>query len=198
MSDPQSCKAGDADQFHMWIGYCISAWARVEERLFEICWKALGSPKEQAAIVYYKTPSLDARITLIDELVQCTLSKCKYKNDYQKHLDLKLWHYIVKLFKSELATRRRIAHHPVGVKQSSMQFDKDEVNFIFTWFSLFISENEMLRGKAIKPETLEINHLIDHLQIVGRIQQSLGDYCFNVLAKRLQSPDEPKSHKSSG
>jgi hypothetical protein len=65
----------ERDEFYMWIGHCISAWAKVEERLFKICWHSLRAPKTQAAIVYFRTPSLDARLSLVDELVKSALPK---------------------------------------------------------------------------------------------------------------------------
>jgi antitoxin HigA-1 len=38
------------------------AWARLEEELFDLCWRSLATEKTQAAIVYFKTPGLDSRL----------------------------------------------------------------------------------------------------------------------------------------
>ena len=64
---------------HKWVGYCITPWADVEEHLFEICGKALACAKERAAIIYYKTPTVDARLSLTDELARSVLPKPKRK-----------------------------------------------------------------------------------------------------------------------
>ena len=48
------------DEFHMVMGYCIAAWAAVDEQLFLLFSDCVG-PHEQAAIIYYRTPGLDVR-----------------------------------------------------------------------------------------------------------------------------------------
>ena len=35
-------------KLHKWVGYSITAWAKIEEGLFEPCWRSLGSSKERA------------------------------------------------------------------------------------------------------------------------------------------------------
>ncbi len=57
-----------ADEFFTWLGKCITAWAQVEEHLFEICVHSLGATRHRVAIVYYRTPTLRARLDLTDEL----------------------------------------------------------------------------------------------------------------------------------
>jgi hypothetical protein len=58
----------------MMVGYCIAAWADVDEQLFRIFQDCVG-PLEQSAIIYYKTPGLDARFTLTNEIVRSILPK---------------------------------------------------------------------------------------------------------------------------
>src|ERR1700677_1619276 len=58
-----------AEEFYMWMGYCIGAWASVDELGFRILWKTLGTTEQKAAIVYFRSPSLDIRVHLIDEIV---------------------------------------------------------------------------------------------------------------------------------
>jgi hypothetical protein len=52
------------DKFYMEIGLTITRWADLEEALFELCKLALGAPEAQAAVVFYRTPSLEGRIRL--------------------------------------------------------------------------------------------------------------------------------------
>jgi len=72
MSDSHESKSVtelESDEFHMWVGYCITAWAEVDDVLFCIFRDCVG-PSEQCAIIYYKTPGLEARFSLIDEIVR--------------------------------------------------------------------------------------------------------------------------------
>jgi hypothetical protein len=60
------------DEFYIMIGQCIAAWAQVDDELFRIFRSCLG-PYEQSAIIYYRTPGLDARFGLTDEIVRSVL-----------------------------------------------------------------------------------------------------------------------------
>ena len=60
-------------QFHMLMGNAISNWARVEAYLFKICRAALGATSQRTAIVYGRTPTLEARRLLINDLLETTL-----------------------------------------------------------------------------------------------------------------------------
>jgi hypothetical protein len=98
-----------ADEFFTWLGKCITAWASVENHLFEICVSSLGTTKHRAAIVYYRTPSLDARLELTNELVLTVLPA--------RERDVKIWDNIKKEIKSLSPIRNRLAHHPVEQRQ---------------------------------------------------------------------------------
>jgi hypothetical protein len=81
----------EGPEFYMYVGYCITAWAKVEEELFDICVDLLGSKLERAAIVYYRLPSLSVRLGLVDELVASALPQRTKKNGGHDHPDLKAW-----------------------------------------------------------------------------------------------------------
>jgi hypothetical protein len=51
----KSASQREADEFHMMLGYCIAAWADVDDLLFRIFRECIG-PHLQCAIIYYKTP----------------------------------------------------------------------------------------------------------------------------------------------
>ena len=57
------------DEFHMMIGYCIAEWAGIDDELFRIFQQCTGAKEKQAAIVYYRTPALNVRLGLVDEIV---------------------------------------------------------------------------------------------------------------------------------
>jgi hypothetical protein len=97
-------------EFHMYVGFCITAWAKVEEQLFRICVECLKTSDEKTAIVYYRTPSLSARLELLDELVRATLPRKLRKSGGHDLPIVKSWKDIYGEAKNLLGTRRRIAN----------------------------------------------------------------------------------------
>src|SRR5258708_5361691 len=57
-----------SDRFHNAIGLCITEWANIDERIFRIFQTCVG-PIKQCAIIYYRTPGLDVRVNLTEEIV---------------------------------------------------------------------------------------------------------------------------------
>ena len=108
-------KPGQAasDEFHMMLGYCIAAWADVDDLLFRIFRDCIG-PYEQCAIIYYKTPGLEARFSLTDEIVRSVLPK--KKPGAHDHPSVKAWDKAIKPRQDLLSQRRRLAHHPVTMR----------------------------------------------------------------------------------
>jgi hypothetical protein len=183
----------------MWVGHCITAWAGLEDRLFEILWCILGCPQERAAIVYYKTPQLEARLTLTDELVRSILPKTG--SGTQPHPDLKAWDAVRKSISEELAVRRRIAHQPVRTGKVIIPLSGDEKSLMmsghleFSYYEIYVSENEALRGKMAKPDTLNIHDLMEHEQTVKGLALQLHAFNTDVLATHAPKPVSPNPHK---
>ena len=136
-----------AAEFYMMIGYCVAEWAKVQDELFRICHAALRCPKEQAAIVFYRTPQLDARLTLTDELVRLILPK--HTAGAHPHADLKFWNDILKQTRELSSSRNRIAHHPVELRSAAKYWNVSYWNVPpESWFEIYLSENEQLRGRS--------------------------------------------------
>src|SRR5271168_4030122 len=105
------------DEFMLMVGNCITEWANVQEALFRICWRCLRSPQQQAAIVFYQTPSLEGRMRLVNELVLSLLPlKDPASGGHHDHADAKWWDQIEKDFRNLQPVRNRMAHHPVAVR----------------------------------------------------------------------------------
>jgi hypothetical protein len=98
------------DYFYMLIGRCITGWADVDEQLFLIFSQCV-IPYEQASIIYYRSPGLDTRLNLVDEIICSVLPKTR--SGAQPHRVLKSWKGCAKAMKDLLSTSRRIAHQPV-------------------------------------------------------------------------------------
>jgi hypothetical protein len=142
-----------ADEFRKWVGYCITAWAGLEEELFDLCWRALASGKAQAAIVYFRTPGLEPRLTLVDELVCSRLPKPERKSGGHSHPDVDAWKELLIAIRAQLSIRRQIAHHPVREVDNLVDLMANE-NFpqtntlTLSWLEIYMSGNEELREKG--------------------------------------------------
>jgi hypothetical protein len=184
----------------MMLGYCISAWADVDELLFRIFRDCIG-PYEQCAIIYYKTPGLEARFSLTDEIVKSVLPK-KLPGEHD-HPSVQAWNRTISGRDELLGTRRRIAHHPVAVRMrihgssmlGQMQVGVTPLGSMgtrFSWVELYMSEHEKLRGRKadlppIKYEDLEKHYYGD----VGDLANRLLSFVIDVLTKPDAVPSPP-------
>jgi hypothetical protein len=148
-----------SEEFYLWVGRCITAWAKVEEHLFDICQKSLNTSTEKAAIVYYRTPTLDTRINLVDELVRSSLPKRDRKSGGHDHPDVQEWDDIRKAIGALLHTRRRIAHHPVADRSIEGQLG---LLSDMSWIELYMSDAERLRGRDGDLKPLPVDNLSAH------------------------------------
>jgi hypothetical protein len=170
------------EQFFMWIGLCITAWAKLEEHLFNICQLSLGTRLDRAALVYCRTPTLDARVKLIDELVRTVLPKPAKKDGGHPHADLKQWTGIRKEIERLLSVRRRIADHPV--RGTSAVEEKGDMLFEKTWIELYMSANETLRS-GDETDPLDIGDLIRHHHDVDQVRTRAANFERAVMPMHL-------------
>jgi hypothetical protein len=184
----------DEENFFSWMGHCISSWAKMEEELFKICWQSLKAPKNQSAIVYFRTPTVDARISLTDELVKSVLPKPERKDGGHTHSDVIAWNKIQSDIKSALSIRRRIAHHPVRLGEANFTFQDDDPfkgdGWQLFWYEIYVSEHENARGKDISPQNLILTDLVDHERAVSGFARNLKGFRADVLSKHVREPAE--------
>jgi hypothetical protein len=169
------------DDLFLWIGKCITAWARVEEHLFEICVTALGTTKQKTAIIYYRTPTLDARLKLTDELIRTTLPKRERKDGGHDHPDLTNWDNIRKEIGDTLPIRNRLAHHPVANR--TIDGATGAVAELFSWHEIYESDSEQLRGHREKPKPLLAPDLGNHRLAIEQLITKLELFRKHVLSK---------------
>jgi hypothetical protein len=176
-----------ADEFHMMVGYCIAEWARVEDELFRICHAAMKAPKEQVAVIYYRTPQLDARLTLTDELIRLALPR--HKHGHQPHDDLRAWDKVLKQIRDLLPVRNQIAHHPVEWRQMPQYVD---ISFLDTepesWFEIYESENERMRGRSKSKSPLKVDDLKQHLRLTNVARGTLYHFYHERFVKHITAP----------
>jgi len=182
-----------SDEFHAMIGYCVAAWAQVDDELFRIFQQCVGLPGP-SAIIYYRTPGLDARRNLTDEIVQTTLLPGGLKSG-QHDTRLSAWRTAIKDFRDLLSVRRRIAHHHVGVRETGyIEEDYIEPGYFEpaeSSFEIYVGAHERLRATAAKLPPLLIQDLRAHLKAVNALRDQLRDFFRDVLTRPAPKSGEP-------
>jgi hypothetical protein len=180
------------DEFHAMIGNCITEWSHVEEALFNICWRCLECSKARAAIVYYRTPTIDSRMSLADELVKSVLPKRQRKSGGHDDPDVQQWKAIEKDFRDQQFVRSRIAHQPVAWQRRAFRAgDTVGMPLIESWFEIYVSENESLRGRSEDWKPLRIDDLRQHLMNLNRVTGRLRQFLDRVLPKHFAASSPP-------
>jgi hypothetical protein len=181
ISDPPKEWQALGDEFHMHVGYCIAAWAQVDDELFRIFRNCLG-PYEQSAIIYYRCPGLDVRLGITEELVQSVLPEPERKSGGHDPPELKAWKQAVGDFRQLLAARRRIAHHPIAIRyQPFMAGISRAGEAPPSWFEIYVSQHEQLRTGDLP--ALKIEDLRKHQIAVIRLRDRLHRFFHDVLTK---------------
>jgi hypothetical protein len=181
------------EDFFTWVGKCITSWAGVEDHLFEICVQSLGATKQRTAIVYYRTPTIDARLKLTDELVRTVLPRREKEDGGHDHADVKIWESLRKKIVDLLPIRNRLAHHPVTNKKIVPEPTGDDAVSIavsrlttLSWYESYVSDAERLRGGHEKAKPLMAPDLSNHRIAVEMIINELEIFRTHVLSKHIQ------------
>jgi hypothetical protein len=99
------------DDFFKWIGICIKQWALIERELFELCSLVLKVDTKYVSIIYYRTPSVEGRISLTDDLLKALWPKTSGEHDAA---ELRSWKELRNTIRGLLAVRNLIAHAPIS------------------------------------------------------------------------------------
>lgn len=199
-----------SSEFHMLMGYCIAEWANADQRLFEIFRDCIG-PYEQSAIIYYRTPGLELRLGLTDEIVLSVLPQRERDSGGHDHPDVARWKVLKKRFSDLLSIRRRIAHHPVsesrnmlaaymmGVIPNNLSLlslsTGDQEN---SWYSVYASQHERIRGRESDQKPLTRIDLINHWTAVSDLAADLLRFLTEVIAKHPATLGPPVSPQERG
>jgi hypothetical protein len=182
------------------IGNCITQWAHVQDEIFEICLQCLGCSRENAAIVYYRTPTMDARMNLADELVTVALPKPPRKSGGRDYPDLKAWTDIGTQFNALKTPRNQMAHHPVWFRVAGL-FRGDPAHTPPinepSWFEVYVGQNERLRGRSAKSKPLRLNDLRIHLTKLNQLIASLQQFRIQMLVKHVAASSSQGSSPKS-
>lgn len=176
------------DEFYLLIGYCIAGWAHVDEALFQVFAQCV-SPYEQAAIIYYRTPGLDVRLKLTDELVRSLLPKRERKSGGHDHEYVKSWKEIFDTIDKLLGTRRLIAHQRVEMKQIEnmlLLFVRPDL-FGDDLYRIYANPHERIRAKESDATPLMLSDLKNHIRDINDAGEVLKIFREKLIAHMLTS-----------
>lgn len=176
-------------EFYEALGRAVTSWANLEEELFDIAFSILGTTMERAAIVFYRTPNLDSRLTLTDDLVHSFFPK----HEPGEHPDptLKLWREFQTEIRNNLGTRNRLAHHPTGPVVDVYESEDGAEHKIEIRQASYQSTGERLRKRErIHLDPLGIEEIRGHAQIISRLTDQLRNFRKLYFPRPLLTPIE--------
>lgn len=170
-----------SERFFSLVGYCITEWARVDDELFRIFQHCVGNPK-QCAIIFYRTPGIDIRIALTDEIVRSVLPLKDRKSGGHDHPSVKAWSEAIRGYKPLLSVRRRIAHQPADFRIPGLIEGQDLDDNAVPIFEIYTGKNERLRKNDDQP--LKHAELFKHFMETKRFARRLAEFYHHTLIKR--------------
>lgn len=166
-------------EFYTLMGNAISNWARVEAYLFKICRAALGATSQRTAIVYGRTPTIESRRLLVDDLL-ATRFPVRRQNGGSEHPDSREWKSISMSMQGLLPVRNQIAHRPMEPHLDWTESADGGVGKADLWFEITTSEHERERYGGPKG-SLNVADLQKHILEVWSLKERLADFYMNKL-----------------
>jgi hypothetical protein len=182
-----------AREFYTYVGRAITEWASVDDVLFGVFRGCIG-PLTASAIIYYRTPGLDTRFQLTDELVTATIQPLPKKPGSHTNPDLVAWKAAIEGYQALLAVRRRIAHQPIQLGSLSAT-DQNELNAAIAKFSTtgewsaplptfeIFARHERRRTKEQGKPPLKVDDLKQHVQDVAALTLRLRVFLHSTFLK---------------
>jgi hypothetical protein len=173
----------DEQAFFAALGKAITRWADLEAVLFEITATILDCTRERAAIVFYRTPTIDSRLTLTSDLVHSFFPR--HEPGEQPDPRIKRWKDLQAEIKENLPIRNHLAHHPVGPVVDIYETPDGKGPKFEVKPASYRSASEHLRKRERSPDILGINEVEAHTAIVSRIVTDLRNF------RRQKVPSQP-------
>lgn len=170
-----------ADEFYRWLGLCITSWAHVEDQLFHYCWAILGGSKQRAAIVFFRTPTLETRVALIDELLPTILPAIP-KNGHKGPYAIKTWSEIKADYSVLIPIRNKLAHNQAlpnvawgdrlaAAPKSAKPITEDGLKL--SWYEVYESHAKIARGDKDPGAPITLDDLKEHQRGVAGLTAKL-------------------------
>ena len=160
-------------EFFQWLGICISTWAFVDRRLYQIFHHATGFDQRQSALVYYGNRQFSGHLRMTDKALKMFLPKEEFEAEWRPLHDeaLNLSH-----------TRNILTHHPtkrLGTSRKGMAFDIYSIH-IEPYERILNDDYPGLRGKT----ELLVDDLRQHDSEVRVLESMLHNFAWRVGGKR--------------
>src|SRR5262249_29180010 len=95
--------APEAIEFYRRLGICVTIWAYIDRRLYQIFHHATGFKQNQSALVYYGDRTFGRRLSLVDRAIKLAWTKEQHAQEWKP-----LHRQVVALSQ----TRNILAHQP--------------------------------------------------------------------------------------
>lgn len=174
--------AEKATEFYSLVGVAVTDWARIDQELFGICADILKSDAQHVAIIYYRTPTLGSRLTLVDELIHTIFPKPRKSGAHPSESE-KIWAKLYNDIDEKLSVRNQLAHSPSGLMIESPGEVPHWVTDIR--FASYMSATEKLRGRLETRKELRVDDVKDHLKKVKDLFIRLRNFRGRELLKLL-------------
>jgi hypothetical protein len=183
-------------KFYEAVGRCIKIWAGVENYLFDICVELLETSPQIAGVIFFRTPTIDARLTLVSDLFLARFLPRGLKSGDHMPKIIDDWQAIHVDLKNRLGPRNLAAHSPVSTSYFG-KVDQTTGDWIgeSTWW---VREHaaDAVRPKSGKIRTdqrkeLGTEALLAHVEEIKPIIKRMVRL-LEQLEGRREAPSQPK------
>jgi hypothetical protein len=157
--------APEAIEFYRWLGICVSVWAHIDRRLYQIFHHATGFEQKQSALVFYASRAFDNRLKIVTRAIRAT---GQYVDEWLPLRDQT----------SALShTRNIFAHQPVrhGASKDGKPFNIYSIH-IEPYERILNDDYSGLRGKT----ELYIEDLRQHDAEATALETKLDDFAWRM------------------
>lgn len=189
--DPSALLRGSTEEdaaFFAEIGRAITAWSSIESKLFRICQTVLQTDRELTAVVFFRTPTLKARVELTEELLKAEFKK-ERADGGKDHPMIAKWHDLRGKINRLSNTRNILAHHQVSWTGANGEPTRIEIAY---------KVNEGWRGKGTTDTRLHVEDIIEHVGHLSEVLRDASAYMVEILALLPEPPVRRASRQSRG
>lgn len=161
--------APEAVEFFRWLGICVSTWAFIDRRLYQIFHHASGTEQIQSATEFYKDRAFKGRLRLTDRTLKLAFNTAECEAEWRPlHNEAKDLSY----------TRNIFAHHPakrLGTSRNGQAIEFYSIH-IEPYERILNNDYPGLHGK----NELELRDLMEHNAQVENLHSRLHDFAWRV------------------
>jgi hypothetical protein len=139
-----------------------------------------------------RTPGLDVRLKLTDEIVRSVLPPRPARSGSHDHPSVEAWKAVAAKFEPLLFVRRRLAHHPVEARWSLLEpvapaaGPLNKPIPVGVGYEVRTGEHERKRRRNSIAPPLSIQDLRDHLSAVRVLANELNEFNRDAFAQQLE------------